>query len=164
MGLNLIGLIVSASVALSSAGAVIFGAVESAATAPWMLIVVGLITSGALTAFINLWFNRRKNTSEIGKVKADTADVIQEAAGEIVIQMREQLKQMRDANIASDAAHAQQVKELMSRIAELQKKVDELPALRRSVEHLSRGVDLLVAQLEEHGIRPAFTPNHKTLF
>lgn len=149
MGLN-IGVFIAAMTATLFAAS--SSAAETITASPWVLIMTGLLTSGFLTAGINVWFSRRKTGSEANKSNAEAADIIQEAAGELILQLRESAR-------ISEENHQRQTQELLTKIENLQRKVDELPALQRSVEDLSRGVELLTSQLRDNGIHPVFTPS-----
>ena len=117
----------------------------------WLVLMLAVVGSGALTGGLNYWFNRQKTDADIEKADAETADVIQRAAGELIQKVRDQAE-------ASELMYLQQNKELLNKIAELRVEVQKIPELETKITDLTLGVALLTEQLRKHDIPPAYPP------
>lgn len=124
----------------------------------WVLIISAIIASGTLATGLTLFFNRRKTNSEKEKIDADAADIIQRAAGELVMRIKEQANQDRaEYQKEIDKLMAQNA-ELMLAVEEMRVEVQKIPLLEADIKDLRNGIDLLTAQLIEHGVQPAYPP------
>lgn len=127
-------------------------------TSIWVLLISAIVASGTLATGLTLFFNRRKTNSEKEKLDADAADIIQHAAGELVMRIKEQANQDRaEYQKEIDKLMAQNA-ELMIAVAEMRIEVQKIPLLEADIKDLRNGIDLLTAQLIEHGVQPAYPP------
>lgn len=132
--------------------------VQQPQTSIWVLLISTIIASGTLATGLTLFFNRRKTNSEKEKLDADAADIIQRAAGELVMRIKEQADQDRiEYQKEIDKLLAQNA-ELMLAVAEMRIEVQKIPLLEADIKDLRNGIDLLTAQLIEHGVQPAYPP------
>lgn len=132
--------------------------VQQPQTSIWVLLISTIIASGTLATGLTLFFNRRKTNSEKEKLDADAADIIQRAAGELVMRIKEQADQDRiEYQKEIDKLLAQNA-ELMLAVAEMRVEVQKIPLLEADIKDLRNGIDLLTAQLIEHGVQPAYPP------
>lgn len=125
---------------------------------PWTTFFVGVFGSGGLIGALSLWFNRSKTDAETEKLqaesakisvdtslaKAETTKIIEEAAGELIEDLRDHQK------------------ELLGKIESLEAQVRRIPELEEAIRELTEGVHLLSEQLLEAGINPIYTPSPKT--
>lgn len=132
--------------------------VQQPQSSVWILLISAIIASGTLATGLTLFFNRRKTNSEKEKLDADAADIIQRAAGELVIRMKEQANQDRIEYQKEIDKLLAQNKDLMASVAEMRKEVQKIPLLEKDIKDLRQGIDLLTAQLIEHGVQPAYPP------
>lgn len=132
--------------------------VQQPQTSIWVLLISAIIASGTLATSLTLFFNRRKTNSEKEKLDADAADIIQRAAGELVMRIKEQADQDRiEYQKEIDKLLAQNA-ELMLAVAEMRVEVQKIPLLEADIKDLRNGIDLLTAQLIEHGVQPVYPP------
>lgn len=133
-------------------------AAEAAPTFNWTLIIVGIIGSGALTAVLNWRFNKRKDSAETVQSEASAAEMIQKASAALIQQVQEQsalsLQFQKDQNIQL----MKQVAQLESQVNRLEAAVQRIPQLEADITELTRGVNLLVRQLQENNITPVYPP------
>lgn len=132
--------------------------VQQPQTSIWVLLISAIIASGTLATGLTLFFNRRKTNSEKEKLDADAADIIQRAAGELVIRIKEQADQDRLEYQKEIDKLMSQNAELMMAVAEMRIEVQKIPLLEADIKDLRNGIDLLTAQLIEHGVQPAYPP------
>jgi predicted kinase len=95
-----------------------------------LLVLLGAVGGGAITAFITTWATRKRTSAEVTNLDAQAADIIVRAASQLVQK--------------SDELAVKNEKKLEAKIAELEAKVD---VLTRAVVDLS-------AQLRAAGITP----------
>lgn len=126
---------------------------------PWVTLVVGVLSSGGLVAALGFWFNRKKTAAETtltdsqtGKTEAETTLIIEQAAGELIDDLRDYQKQI----LKEYTETKEQNKLLAQQVDELNDKVSSIPALEAAVRELTEGVHTLTQQLLEAGISPAF--------
>lgn len=112
-------------------------------------IIVGVVTSGSLTALFNWWFNRQKTAAETEKTSAETIRIIQETYGDFIEDLNTQ------AQIDIDN-HNRQMKSLLEEIKALKLQTDRIPILEEEVKELTVGIKLLTDQLQEHNITPIY--------
>lgn len=112
-------------------------------------IIVGVVTSGSLTALFNWWFNRQKTAAETEKTSAETIRIIQETYGDFI----EDLNTQEQINIDN---HNRQMKSLLEEIKALKLQTDRIPILEEEVKELTVGIKLLTDQLQEHNITPIY--------
>lgn len=124
----------------------------------WFLILSAIIASGTLATLLTLFFNRRKTNSEKEKLDADAADIIQRAAGELVVRIKQQADEDRLEYQKEIAKLLAQNAELMLAVEEMRVEVQKIPLLEADIKDLRNGIDLLTAQLIEHGVQPAYPP------
>lgn len=131
----------------------------------WAIILGSIITSGTLSALLTVFFNRKKTESEKDKIDADAADIIQRAAGELVTRMKTQSDEDRaifqtEMNdlVNQNKLLMQQNSSLIKTVDEMRIEVQKIPALERDINNLRVGIDLLTAQLIEHGVKPVYPP------
>jgi len=116
-------------------------------------IIVGVVTSGSLTALFNWWFNRQKTAAETEKTSAETIRIIQETYGDFI----EDLNTQAQINIDN---HNRQMKSLLEEIKALKLQTDRIPILEEEVKELTVGIKLLTDQLQEHNITPIYSRNN----
>jgi len=116
-------------------------------------IIVGVVTSGSLTALFNWWFNRQKTAAETEKTSAETIRIIQETYGDFIEDLNTQ------AQIDIDN-HNRQMKSLLEEIKALKLQTDRIPILEEEVKELTVGIKLLTDQLQEHNITPIYSRNN----
>jgi succinate dehydrogenase/fumarate reductase flavoprotein subunit len=131
----------------------------------WAIILGSIVTSGTLSALLTVFFNRKKTESEKEKLDADAADIIQRAAGELVTRIKTQSdedrvifhEEMNDL-MTQNKLLMQQNTSLIKTVDEMRIEVRKIPALEKDINNLRVGIDLLTAQLIEHGVKPAYPP------
>ena len=121
------------------------------ATPIWLIIVLAVLGSSALAALINVLFNRSKTKSESEKMDADAADVITRASTELIKNVEAHYK-------ANEANMMAQIKEQSLKIDALSLEVSKIPELQKSISELTKGIEVLTAQLLEHDINPVYPP------
>ena len=139
--------------------------VQQPQTSIWVLIISAIIASGTLATVLTLIFNRRKTNAERENLDADAADIIQRAAGELVTRIKKQSDEDRAAfQIQINSLTEQntllrsQNDELIKTVNEMRVEVQKIPELEKDIKDLRHGIDLLTAQLIEHGVQPAYPP------
>lgn len=124
----------------------------------WTLIILGLLGSGALTASLNWIFSRRKDKATTINTEASAAEMIQKASAALILQVQEQaaisLKFQKEQNVEL----VRQVVNLEAQVNRLETAVQRIPQLESDILELTRGVNLLVTQLQEHNITPVYPP------
>lgn len=116
-------------------------------------IIVGVVTSGSLTALFNWWFNRQKTAAETEKTSAETIRIIQETYGDFI----EDLMSEHQFDVDN---HNRQMKSLLEEIKALKLQTDRIPILEEEVKELTMGIKLLTDQLQEHNITPIYSRNN----
>ena len=117
----------------------------------WLYITLGLISSGLFTTGLQWWGNRKKTDSDTDKVDAETNKIIQETTRELLEDMRNQVKD-------SEAFYIKQQKLLTVEIEGLRKEVEKIPELEERIVELTQGIELLINQIKDAGMTPAYPP------
>ncbi len=141
----------------------------------WQIIVAilgAMGVGGILQVLINGWLNRRKTKAEAYSTESDVPGKIVDAAGNLatqaLIMVKEQVAQLaimkveqaiqltlREGTIADMAALKQENKDLRTEIGHVK---EDLRLLHRELAEFRRGYRILVQQMKEHSIIPAWVP------
>lgn len=135
---------------------------QTPSTAPqafnWSVILVSVISSGALLSTLNWLYNRRKDKADVGKTEAEVAEVIQRVSAALVIQQEEQYKKVIAYHEGENKKLMTTVQSLEGQVTRLGHQVGRIPQLERDIMELTEGVKLLTLQLRENNITPIYPP------
>lgn len=120
----------------------------------WYAVMAALI--GAVPGFLALAVQRRKQTAEIEKIKANSVGSLTDTALELVASLREEMQQLRD-HIKEQAAEFEGLRErLKNQTCELEKLQTKHDRMVRLMRELLEGIARLAKQVEDLGGHPAF--------
>jgi len=120
----------------------------------WYAVMAALI--GAVPGLLALLMQRRKQSAEIGKLKANTVESLTDTALDLVTSLREEMQQLRN-HIKEQAEKFESLRErLKNQTCELEKLQAKHDRMVRLMRELLEGIARLAKQVKDLDGHPAF--------